>query len=237
MAIRNGMMAGLLMLVLAGAAAVDARDLLFLGLVDSKGASVQPELERALRHEFTVNTAFGLLGELETQRIVREIDKQGRTRMESWLPSGAGIADSVIVVRGIVEENTMVVGRHRLAWGKINARLTLKLYFDEVAAGGVSYHGQFGAQASKSKDFILFQNPQKTVHISAIDRSELLGKMHAGIVKDVSEFIIRWGRTLAAEKDKQEEKPAEVEPTEELAEESAEEAGATIETITVPTEE
>jgi hypothetical protein len=200
MTVKTGTTALSLMLALVCVTFVHARDLLFLGLTDTRGASVQPELEQALRHEFTANPAFGIIGELETQRVVREIEKQGRTRTESWLPPGAGIADSVIVVKGIVTENAMNIKRHWLAWGKIDGRMTVKLYFNEVAEGGASYHGQFGASASKPKNFILFQNPQKTVHISAIDRSELLGKMRAKIIKDVSEFTARWIKTLPAHK-------------------------------------
>ncbi|MCL2183657.1 MAG: hypothetical protein FWB85_09340 [Chitinispirillia bacterium] len=215
-------------LVLLCAAGVGARDLLFLGLTDIRGRPVQAELEAALRHEFTVNPAFGMVSELETQRIVREIERLGRSHTESWLPPGAGIRDSVIVVKGVVEEGSMETVRHWLAWGKINARMNITLYFNE-AAGAAAYQGRFGATASKPKDFILFQNPKTAVQISAIDRSELQHAMQKKIVKDVSDFTSRWLKTLSAEK-RVAERAADT-PVKKSEEKPADDSTATVESV------
>ncbi|MCL2219822.1 MAG: hypothetical protein FWC23_07155 [Chitinispirillia bacterium] len=186
-----------LMLALICAGFVDARNILFLGLTDSRGEPAQPHLEQALRNKFATNTTFGMLGDLETQRVIREIERQGRKRTETFLPARAGLTDSTIVIRGIVEENTMAIKRRWGAWSRIDATLTVEMIFKEVV-GAEAYEGRFSASASKNKNFVLFGNPQKLVHISAVDRAELTGVLHGKIVNDVAEFATHWFKSMAS---------------------------------------
>jgi hypothetical protein len=165
-------------------------------LTDIAGQPVQQRLEQAIRHELSVNREFRLMSEVETQRIIREIERLGRGRTEAFIPPSARLADSVVVVRGVVEDVSITAGRSALVWGKINARMSVALYVSEVA-GPASYQGRFSAAASKRKGLILFANPKKNVHISAVDRSELLGRMNAQTVAHVSTFATQFFSSLA----------------------------------------
>lgn len=173
--------------VIAAAAPVwAARDLLFLGVTDLRGEPAQPELEGELRAEFAADRRFRLIGEVETERVVREMERQGRTRAEGLIPPSAGLSDSAVVVRGVVTEQTVVIKRSPwLLWGKLDAKMRLEMIFYEVS-GPLSHRGEFSAAASKTKDAVLFQDPKKTVHVSVTDREELLSKMRASLVKDAA---------------------------------------------------
>jgi len=185
------------MLCLALTALTHARDALFLGFTDINGEPANQRLEQALRVELSTSQKFRLIGDLETQRVIREIDRLGRRRTEPFMPPSARVADSVVVIRGIVEENRMEVKRRWLGWSKIDASMTVKLLLSE-AAGPTAYQGKFSAAATKKKEFVLFGNEKKIVHISAVDRSELLSEMQAKIVKEASEFTAQWIGALAS---------------------------------------
>jgi hypothetical protein len=174
-----------------------ARDLLFLGVTDVKGAPAQPELEGELRAEFAADRRFRLIGEVETERVVREMERRGRTRAEGIIPPSAGLSDSAVVVRGVVTEQTIVIKRSPLLlWGKLDAKMRLEMIFYEVS-GPLSQRGEFSASASKTKDVVLFQDPKKTVHVSVKDREELLTNMRAALAKDAVGFATTVFNALA----------------------------------------
>jgi len=165
-------------------APVLARDLIFLGVTDVRGASAQPELEGELRAELAADGRFRLVGGVETERIVREIERRGHTRAEAFIPPNVGLDDSAVIMRGVVKELSIVTKRRSwLLWGKIDAKMRLEVSFSELS-GRSSHVGAFSAEASKRKEFLLFHDPKKTVHVSATDREELLGQMREKLVKD-----------------------------------------------------
>jgi len=194
-----------------------AHDALFLGLTDSRGEPAHPHFEQAIRHELAVNPRVNLVSDVETQRVIREMERRGRGRAEAFIPAGARVGDSVVIFRGVVEETVLEVKRHVLAWGKISARMTVSFYFNETAGpavdkgefsekalqrndllnSGSTLKLTFSASESKAKDLLLFASAKKTVHISAADRSELIGKMQSKIIKDVSEFAAHYFNALA----------------------------------------
>jgi hypothetical protein len=162
-----------------------ARDVLFLGVTDVRGEFVQPELEGELRAGLAADRRFRLLGVVETERVVREMMRQGRTPAEETdIPRNAGLADSTVVIRGVVRELSVVVKRSPwLLWGKLDARMRLEMNFSELS-GQAFHRGEFSASASKRKDIILFRDPKKVVHISVMEREELLGQIRTQLVKD-----------------------------------------------------
>jgi len=186
----------IIMLSLALVFAAHAREALFIGLTDGRGEPVQPNMEQAIRHEFSTNRSFRLIGETETQRYLRELERIGRGRTEGFVLASAQLADSVIIIRGVVRDLSLTIGRSMLAWGKINARMTVEFYFNEVNGPAV-YQGEFRAQASKRKDLLLFRSAPKIVHITAADRSELIGRMQSQIIKELSEFTTLFFNSLA----------------------------------------
>lgn len=165
-------------------APVLAYDLLFLGVTDVRGESVQPELESVLRAEFAADRRYRLIGGVETERAVREMERQGRTRAEAVIPRSAGFDDSTVVVRAVVTEVSVVTKRSPwLLWGMVDARMRMEVVFSDLS-GRPSYRGEFGAEASMRKEVILFQDPKKAVHVSAVEREELLGRMRGKLMKD-----------------------------------------------------
>jgi hypothetical protein len=164
-------------------APVLARDLLFLGVTDVRGGLAQPELEAELRAGLAALGGFRLIGGVETERIVREMERQGHTRAEAVIPAGAGVADSTVIVRGVVKEASIGAKRSWLLWGKIDARMRLEVIFREVP-GPLRHRGEFSASASKRKESVYFRDPKQVIHISVRDREELFGQVRASLVKD-----------------------------------------------------
>jgi len=177
--------AAALMFIAAALTPVSARDVLFLGVTGVRGDPTQPELESELRAELAADKRFRLVGAVETERVVREMERQGRTRADAAVPPSAGLSDSTVIVRGVVKEFSITAKRSPwLIWGKIDAKMRIEVSFGELS--GKSFHrGEFGAAASKRKEVVLFRDPKKVVHVSAVDREELLGRMRADLVKDV----------------------------------------------------
>jgi hypothetical protein len=172
-------------LIVAPAPAL-GRDLLFLGVADARGEPAQPELEREMRAEFAADRRFRLIGGVETERVLREMERQGRSLAEGAIPQSAGLADSTVAVRVAVKELSIAPKRSSLLlWGKIDARMRVEVSFWELG-GGASHRGEFSAAASKRKDIILFMAPKKGVHVSAADREGLLGEMRAKLAKDAA---------------------------------------------------
>jgi hypothetical protein len=178
-------------------ASVSARDLLFLGVTDIRGEPAQPELEAGLRAEFAADRRFRLTGGLETERIAREMERLGRTRAETAIPRNAGLADSTVIIRGVVKELSVVTGRSWLLWGKIEAKMRLEVSFSELS-GSSAHRGEFSAEASKRKDFILLRSSKKVVHVSATDREELLGQVRDELIKDAADLAATYFNALSA---------------------------------------
>lgn len=174
------------------------RDLLFLGVTDSRGVPSQPELERELRAELAAAGRFRLVGGVETERVVREMERQGRSLAEGIIPRSIRLADSTVVVRGVLKELSIVPKRSALLlWGKIDARMRIEVFFGETG-GAAPHRGEFGAEASRRKDIILFMDPKKGVHVSAADREELLAEMRAKLVKDVAGLAAAFFNAVSA---------------------------------------
>jgi len=174
-----------------------ARELLFLGITDGRGDPVQPELERELRAELSANRSFRLIGSLETERIAREMERLGHTRAETVVPKSAGLADSTVIVRGVLRELSVVTDRSWLLWGKINARMRLEVSLSEIS-GPSSHRGEFSAAASKRKDLILMRSSKKVVHVSATDREELLGQIRTELVKETVDLVSTFFKALSS---------------------------------------
>ncbi|MDR2578571.1 MAG: hypothetical protein LBC70_07185 [Chitinispirillales bacterium] len=183
-------------LVCMSPSAAPARDVLFLGLTNNRGEPAQAQLEQVIRHEFSSNPNFRLMGETETQRFIREKERLGHRRTEPFIQPSAQLADSTIIIRGVVEEFSLTPRRRMLLWGKIDAAISIKFHFNE-AAGPTAYLGEFRGASSKPKGFLLFANPQKTIHISAVDRNELSRKMQTEMIKELSEFTNLFFSSLA----------------------------------------
>jgi len=179
------MAACMILIFMASAVPAQPRETLFLGLMNEKGEPVQSEMEQALRNAFAANSRIKLTGTLETQRIVREKERLGRSNVENFIPPSVKLDSSTIIIKGVVYEPVFDLKRHLLLWGKIDARIDVKVYFEEIS-GKATYQGDFSAKAMRKKDFLLFASARKNVHISAADRSELLGEMQSQIVKEVS---------------------------------------------------
>jgi len=212
--ITAAMAAGMMLIFMASSVPAQPRGALFLGLMNEKGEPVQSEMEQALRNAFAANPKIKLTGSLETDRIVREKERLGHSNVENFIPPGAKLDSSTILIKGVVEEPVFKLKRHMLIWGKIDARLFVKFHFEEIS-GKANYQGYLSAKAMRKKDLLFFASPQKNIHILGMDRAELLDEMQAQIVKDVSDLAETFFNALtgdAADTVNQESEPPEPEP-------------------------
>jgi len=188
----------MLLIFMALGALAQPRPALFLGLMNDKGEPVQSEMEQALRNAFAANQNIKLTDKLETHRIVREKERLGRSNMENFIPPSVKLDSSTVIIKGVVQEPVFNLRRHWLLWGRIDAQVSVKFYFEEIS-GAANYQGEFSASAMRKKDLLLFASPRKNVHISAADRAELLGEMQSKILKEVSELASTFFNALTVD--------------------------------------
>lgn len=191
----------LITLIFAFSVSAQARSVLFFGVFNQKGEHIEPNLEQALRHEFSAASKFNLTNSAETRRYLKESGLFGATPLERIVPSEVKTADSAIAVWVVVKESAMRTGRWRFFWGKIDARLSLDFFISGLNSKEIYYRGLLQADAVKGKEFIFFNSAPKNVHISAIDRSELNGKLHSDIVKSANDIFLTVLNSLSADRD------------------------------------
>jgi len=190
-------------------ASEQTKGVLFLGVFNQKGESVEAPLEQALRHELSAGENFRLITATETQRYLRELESSGVTPLERIVPSKIRMADSTIAIWAVVKENTMRVGRQTFFWGKVDASMTLDLFINDLKSGEIFYRGTIAAEANKRKPFMFVNSAQKTVHISVKDRSELNGELQSIIVKSSNDIFATVLNSLSAKHDEPKEEPAD----------------------------
>jgi hypothetical protein len=195
------------MMIFTAPAQAQTRSALFWGITDAAGEPALPELEQAVRNAFSIMPKFRLIDRFETERILREKDRLGHGGIDNSIPQNFKLNDSTIIIRGIVAESSMDLKRHLLLWGKIEALVVVKFHFSDLA-GGSAYDGEFSANAKKVKDLVLFASPKRVIHISAVDRSELMSAMQSQIVKEITDFAALYFNSLAsgADSDKADKK-------------------------------
>jgi len=169
--------------------AAQTRNVLFLGIFNQKGEHVEPLLEQAIRNELSAGSEFRLIGETETLRHLREVNALGATPLERFVPPKSRIDTSAIVIWGLVKESSIRPGRRMLLWGRANAVLTVEFFIGEFKSGAFYYRGELTAHASKGKGFLHLGSPQKKVHISVTDRSELKNELQSKMVKEISDIF------------------------------------------------
>lgn len=167
---------------------ITPRETIFLGLIDKSGASVQADFERAIRLELAASPHVALVGELETQRVVREIERLNRTRAEHFIPHTFPLADSAVVIRIITDEPVVRLGRSWLIFGKINVTTSIRIIFREHN-GQAAYDGEFSASSSMRKGWLFFTPVRRGVHVSAPERSRLVGEAQSDIIGQFNEFV------------------------------------------------
>ncbi|MCL2689379.1 MAG: hypothetical protein FWE57_05985 [Chitinispirillia bacterium] len=196
-------------LIFALSASAQTKDVLFLGVFNKKGESVEAPLEQALRHELSAGENFRLISTTETQRYLRELELAGVTPLERTVPPKVRTADSTIAIWAVVNESSMRPGRQTFFWGKVDAKLALDLFINDLNSGNIIYRGSIQAEANKRKPFIFINSAQKTVHVSAKDRLELSGQLHEMIVASANGTFDIVLNSLSAKIDETKEETAD----------------------------
>ena len=183
------------LIFMASGAFAQPHPAIFLGLMNEKGEPVQAEMEQALRNALAANKRIKLADKLETQRIVREKERLGRSNVENFIPPGIRLDSTTVIIKGIVQDPEFKLKRHWLIWGKIESQITVKFHFEELF-GTANYQGEYTATAMKTKEVLFFASARKNIHISASDREGLLGEMQSKLVKEISTFATTFFNAL-----------------------------------------
>jgi hypothetical protein len=191
-------------------ASAQTKSVLFLGVFNPKGEHVEAPLEQAMRHEFSSSSKFRIVNSKETVDFLRKLELFGATPLERIVPPKVKTPDSTIVIWAVVKESSMRVGRQAFFWGKADAYLTLDFFIGELNSGEIYYRGELSVNATKGKGFLFVVSARKNVHISAIDRSELKGKLQSDMVKSANDiFLIVLNSLSAGNNDTRDDYPAD----------------------------
>ena len=197
-------------LIFAFSASAQTKNVLFLGVFNQKGETIEATLEQAMRHELSTASKFRLISSTETQRYLRELQQFGITPLERLIPPKNRTAYPAIAIWAVVKESSMHIGRHMFFWGKVDASLTLDIFIADFRSGEIYYRGSLEAKTTQVKEFIFVNSARRNVHISAIDRSEIQNRLHSQMVKSANDIFMIVLNSLAARRDDtQEDYPAE----------------------------
>jgi hypothetical protein len=167
------------------------RDVAFIGLYGEGAPAIEKNFDAHLRENLSMNTDIRISDYSVSQRYRKLINFGDERTVSSNLVESMNrfASDSTFFVWGIIKTCTITPVRKNIVVSNLKAELTIGLSIYDLARNGYVYIGNITALAYKNKGFIFFDNPKKTIHISALDRIELLDKVGRDAVQISNRMI------------------------------------------------
>lgn len=184
-------------------------DVVFMGLHGEGAPAVEKTYERLLQEQLAVLPGINAVDYIQSQKYAHLINfKDYPVVSNSMVEALEPIAgESILFVWGTVKEYKITTHRKLFFWVKLKGELTIGLNMYSLARRSYIYSGDVRAETIKSKGMTGFGSIEKNVHISALDRAEILEKLENEAVKGSVKMISALCRagTSNAEEQKNEE--------------------------------
>lgn len=184
-------------------------DVVFMGLHGEGAPAVEKTYERLLQEQLAVLPGINAVDYIQSQKYAHLINfKDYPVVSNSMVEALEPIAgESILFVWGTVKEYKITTHRKLFFWVKLKGELTIGLNMYSLARRSYIYSGDVKAETIKSKGMTGFGSIEKNVHISALDRAEILEKLENEAVKGSVKMISALCRagTSNAEEQKNEE--------------------------------
>ncbi|MFP4015133.1 MAG: hypothetical protein ACLFVQ_13685 [Chitinispirillaceae bacterium] len=170
---------------------LSARNIVFLGLSGPEAASIEESLEPKLRSRLSTMRDFKTADFIKSQQYKDKISfDRYPVVSEALVRKLEAIApDSAIFVWGTVKEYQIQPKRHLLLGARIEGKLTINYTMYNLAERSYAYSGEVKADAVRGKGIVLFRPVDQAVHITALDRIELLEELENEITEGSASLI------------------------------------------------
>lgn len=172
-------------------ATLHARNIVFLGLSGPEAASMEKSLEPKLRSRLSTMQEFKTADFIQSRHYTEKLNFDLYPVVsEALVEKLEAIApDSAIFVWGTVKEYQIRAKRQFLLGARIEGKLTINFTMYNLADRSYAYSGEVKADAVKGKGLVLFRPVDQAVHISALDRADLLEELENEITEGSASLI------------------------------------------------
>lgn len=166
-------------------------EVVFIGLQGEGAPAVEKTYDRLLREHLSVMPEVNAADYLQSQKYAKMISFQdypvvSKSLVEALEPIAN---DTTLFVWGTVKEFKITPQRKMLFWVKLKGELTIVLNMYTLSNRDYAYSGDVKAVAYKSRGMAGIGSLEKLVHISALDRAELLEKLEFEAVRISGQMI------------------------------------------------
>ena len=169
----------------------NGRDLVLLGF-DGQGApSAEKTYDRILREHLAVTPGLQLADLTQSQRFKRLINFDTHSVISKDLIETLGkyVKDTTYFAWGTVREFKISPERKFFFQAQIKGELTIELNIYSFIEHTFSYSGTIRAIEYKDKGLIFFSPISKTIHVSALEQTEILEKLEYEAVRKTCQMI------------------------------------------------
>lgn len=166
-------------------------DVVFIGLSGENAPAVEKTYDRLLRERLSVMPGIKAVDYLQTQRYREQINFEDYPTVSRVLVESLNklVSDTTLFVWGTVKEYRISAIRKNLIGSALKGELTIGLNIYNSAHQTYAYAGNVKASVSKSKGLIFFSRLDRAVHISALDRTEMLEELESKAVANSARMI------------------------------------------------
>ncbi len=181
----------LLCFLITGIHQTHASEVAFIGLTGDGAPAIEKTYDRTLRERLATNQQFRVADYLTIKNYKDRIDFHRYPVVSRNLLAALGRVahDSTIFIWGSVNEYRISPVRRNLIGSFIDATLTIHLNIYSLSNQKIVFSGDVRVNSDKYKGINVFRPVEQVVHISAVDRTDLLNKLVREAVKK-SEMII-----------------------------------------------
>lgn len=167
------------------------RQVVFIGLSGDGAPAVEKTYDRLLREQLSVMPEVEAGDYMEAQRFRERINFFDHQTVSVDLVRALDqfAPDTTLFVWGVVKQYRMRPVRRFLFGAAVRADLTIGLSMYSLSNRKYAFAGDIVVSASKSKGLVLFDRVDKAVHVSALDRTDLLEKLETEAVRESGRMI------------------------------------------------
>ena len=166
-------------------------EVVFIGLYGEGAPAVEKTYDRLLREHLSVLPQIHSADYIQAQRFANMIKFDTYpTVSENLVKSLITLAsDTTLFVWGTIKKYRIKPIRKAFFFSKLKGELTIGLNMYSLSRGKYAYSGNVKAVTFKSKGMVGFRPVEKVVHISALDRAEILEELEYDAVQASGRMI------------------------------------------------
>jgi len=168
-----------LLIILLMATIVNAKNLVILGFDGRKLPSAENSFDRILRQQLSVTPDAELTDDLKTRQMRHYVnfDDNHSLSIEDINTLRKYVTDSTYFLWGTLDEFKISPKRKFFFKAQIQGELSVELNLYNITEHKSSYSGKIKAVVAEDRGIVIFTPVGRSVHISAIDRTDILEKV------------------------------------------------------------